>query len=122
MQNVACPITIVSNPNGRPISRNALLRAMPVTMPGSAIGRRTRSEIVLRPKNRYRDTANAAIVPSSSAMAVAPSPAFTLVVSAARAPEECHALVHHVVVNPRGGQPNVRELLNELMTTTTRGT
>ena len=42
-----------------------LLRATPVTMPGRAIGRITRKEIVSRPKKRWRATASAARVPSS---------------------------------------------------------
>ena len=56
---------------------NVELSAMPVTIPGSAIGRMTRNEIVSRPKNRWRATAIEASVPSSSASAVARSPALT---------------------------------------------
>ncbi len=41
---------------------------MPVMMPGSAIGRMTRSEIVSRPKKRVRLTAAAVSVPSTSAI------------------------------------------------------
>ena len=44
--------------------------AMPVMMPGSAIGRMTSSEMVSRPKNFVRDTAAAQSVPSTSAIAV----------------------------------------------------
>ena len=44
--------------------------AMPVTMPGSAIGRTSSSEIASRPKKRARDSAAAASVPSTSASAV----------------------------------------------------
>ena len=50
MQNVACAITIVTNPSSQPkIVRNALFSAIPVTMPGSAIGRITSSDTVSRP-------------------------------------------------------------------------
>ena len=53
MQNVACATTIVRKPRSSPNTvRKALLRAMPVTMPGSAIGRMISSETVSRPKNR----------------------------------------------------------------------
>ena len=48
MQNVACPTITVNRPSCRPngVSTvlNALFSAMPVTMPGSAIGRMTSSE------------------------------------------------------------------------------
>ena len=50
------------------IVRNALASAMPVTTPGSAIGRMISSETVSRPKNRKRCSARAAIVPSTSAI------------------------------------------------------
>ncbi len=52
MQNVAWPMMIVIIPSSIPIARKAVLSAMPVTMPGSAIGRITMNEIVSRPKNR----------------------------------------------------------------------
>ena len=39
-------------PNGDSTSRNVAFSAMPVTMPGSAIGSMTRNEIVSRPKKR----------------------------------------------------------------------
>ena len=56
MQNVACPTTTVNSPKLMPIGRAcvviALDSAMPVTMPGSAIGSTTRNEIASRPKKR----------------------------------------------------------------------
>ena len=52
MQKVAWPTMIVNMPSSMPTARNAVLSAMPVTIPGSAIGRMTRNEIVSRPKNR----------------------------------------------------------------------
>ena len=59
---------------------------MPVTMPGSAIGRMISSDTALRPKNRVRCSAIAARVPSTSAIAVASSATWTLTHSASRAP------------------------------------
>ena len=50
------------------------LSAIPVTIPGSAIGRMTRKETVSRPKKRWRATAIEARVPSTSAIAVATQP------------------------------------------------
>src|SRR4051794_25990909 len=120
-QNVACAITIVSRPHGRPRTRKALFSAIPVTTPGSAMGSRTRKDTVSRPKKRYRATAKAAPVPSSSAITVAPSPARTLVSSALRAPSANQAFPHHSTVKPVGGQLKVRDELNELTSTTPSG-
>ena len=50
MQNVAWPMTIVSSPSERPIVLNVAFSAIPVTIPGSAIGRMMKNEIVSRPK------------------------------------------------------------------------
>ena len=67
MQNVACPMMIVQMlklmPIGSRTFRIVACSASPVTIPGSAIGRMTRNEIVSRPKKRERDTASAASVP-----------------------------------------------------------
>ena len=64
MQNVACPRTIVQVENGMSIRLKAERRAMPVTMPGRAIGRMKSTEIASRPKNFIREIAAAASVPS----------------------------------------------------------
>ena len=69
-----------------PIVRNAVFRAMPVTMPGRAIGRMTRNDTVSRPKNRKRWTAKASSDPSTSATTVAPSAARSEFRSAVRTP------------------------------------
>ena len=47
---------------------------MPVMIPGSASGSTRRNETASRPKKRKRATANAAIVPSTSATAVVRAP------------------------------------------------
>ena len=109
-------------PSGCSVVVIALDSAMPVTMPGSAIGSRMRIDTDSRPKNRYRATANDAIVPRTSATAVAPRPAFTDVASASRAPGLFQARYHHSRVNPLGGQPNVRSVLNDEISTTSSGT
>src|SRR4051794_22089699 len=82
-------------PSGASASRKVALSAMPVTMPGSASGSTTRRETAPRPKNSNRDTARAASVPSTRAMSVAPTPAFTDVHSASRTPGLCTALSNH---------------------------
>jgi hypothetical protein len=105
-----------------PRTWNALFSAIPVTMPGKAIGKMTSREIVWRPKKVNRSTAKAAIVPSTSAIAVAPKPAFRLVIKASVAPWLPIARCHHSVVKPGGGHPKVRSALNEFTTTTSKGT
>ena len=65
-------MTRVSKP--RSIPRTCVkveLSAIPVTMPGSAMGRMTRNETASRPKNRNRATPRAARLPSTSAIDVA---------------------------------------------------
>ena len=112
MQNVAWPTITVNSPspmpNGVSTSRNVAFSAMPVTMPGSAIGSTTRNEIVSRPKKRWRATANAASVPSSSAISVAPVAAFIDVSSASRTPGLWNALSNHSSVKPGIGHFSVR--------------
>src|SRR5512143_758424 len=66
-------MTMVRKLNGTFIKPIAERSAMPVMMPGSAIGRMTRNEIASRPKKWKRLTAAAANVPNTMAMAVAKS-------------------------------------------------
>lgn len=61
-------------------------------------------------------------MPSTSAIAVAPRPAWTEVHSASRRPAEPQAAPHQRSVNPAGGQEKVRSELNELSSTTASGT
>ena len=126
MQKVAWPTMIVKRPALMPKTGLSTFwmtdwSAIPVTMPGSAIGRITSSEIELRPKNLYRVSASASRLASTRAIAVAPSPASTDVRRASRGPGALSATDHHLVVRPGGGQPNVRSELNELIATTPNG-
>ena len=73
-------------------------------MPGSAIGRISRSEIVSRPKNRERQTAAAARVPSTSASSV--DTAATCSDSASASQMSCRA---HATANQRSGEAGRRE-------------
>ena len=116
MQKVACPTMIVkrprSTPNGSGRLRKVAFSAIPVTIPGNAIGRMTRNEIASRPKNRYRATAIAASEPSTSAIAVAPSAAFSETRSASRTPGLSIARPNHFVVKPSIGHTSDRLSLN----------
>src|SRR5688500_4283869 len=104
-------------PSGVITDRQALSRAMPVTIPGSAIGSTMSRDTVTRPKNRNPCTANASIVPRPRAVAVAAWPAATDVSSAGRAPVLAHAAGHGRVVGSWGGPPDVRWRLDELAST-----
>ncbi len=103
MQNVAWPMITVSRPRSIPIARNAVLRAMPVTIPGRAIGRMTAKDTASRPKNEKRWTANASSVPRMSATVVAPSAAWSDVVSADRMPTSSIARMNQSSVRPSIG-------------------
>jgi hypothetical protein len=91
-------------------------------MPGSAIGRTTANDSASRPKKRNRWIANAISVPSTSATAVAPAPAFSDVISACWAPALPHASAHQRNVSPGGGQLELRSGLRELSRTRNSGT
>src|SRR3982075_244133 len=104
MQNVAWPITIVSSEKLTPLKLMNELSAIPVMIPGSAIGRTSRNEIASLPKKRKRWTANAAIDPSTTAIAVESSPARTDSHSAWRISALCHVEENHFVDRPCRGQ------------------
>ncbi len=115
MQKVACPTMIVksprSTPNGSGRLRKVAFSAIPVTIPGSAIGSTTRNETASRPKKRCRATASATSDPSTSASAVAPSAACSDVQSASRTPGLSIARPNHSVVSPWIGQTSERRSL-----------
>src|SRR6478735_9157631 len=123
MQNVACAMTTVQIESGMPmIVRKKLLSAMPVMIPGSAIGRMTRRFTALRPKNSNRCRASERSVPSTREMAVATTATCTLVSTAAIAPWLWNALTHHSSVKPGGGQVRDVDVEKEFTSTTNSGT
>ena len=81
--------------------------ATPVTIPGSAIGRTTRKEIVSRPKNLRRPTASEISVPSTIAIA---SRRARLDRGQQRFPRDSFsiALPNQSKVNPGGGHLRIR--------------
>ena len=85
---------------------------MPVTTPGSAIGRTSRKVTASRPKNLKRLTAAAAAVPRTIATVVASIAAFSDRISASRASWSCHAELNHFVLKPAIGQLWMFEELN----------
>ncbi|MCY1370707.1 hypothetical protein D9M69_578100 [compost metagenome] len=64
-------MTMVSTPGSMPRVLNAESRAMPVMIPGRAMGRISSSEMPSLPKKSRRYSAAAARVPSSRAISVA---------------------------------------------------
>src|SRR5215467_4699702 len=112
MQNVACPMMIVYSESPTPAKWNAEFSAIPVMMPGSARGSTSSSDTASRPKNRNRCTPNAAAEPSSSATAVASTPALSDSTNAARTCGSCQATPNHLVLSPWMGQLWMFEELN----------
>src|SRR6478672_4676223 len=107
MQKVAWATITVKRERSMPNTWvKVLLSATPVTIPGRAIGRMTRKEIVSRPKNRCRATAREARVPSTSAIAVAISATLIDVQKASRAVDSM-ALGNHLKVSPGGGHSRI---------------
>jgi hypothetical protein len=106
MQKVVCPIAIVAKPGGTCARRNAELRAMPVTMPGRAIGRMKPMAIRSLPRNSRRASASAASVPSDTAASVAASATSAESKSAERTSSLPSAAENQRVVKPCGGKEN----------------
>src|SRR6266487_5067114 len=96
MQNVVCPTTMVHSDKWYPLNEKNDFNAMPVTMPGKAIGKRSRNETTSRPKNRNRCTAKAASDPSANAAVVARTPALIESTSASRTSGSCQATVNQL--------------------------
>src|ERR1700726_5017889 len=112
MQKVAWPITIVSNEKVRLLKLMNEFSAMPVMIPGSAIGSTSTSDTASRPKKRKRSTANAAIVPMSIAIVVAKRPARNDSHSAWRTSALCQVEENQRVDRPVSGQLWTFEGLN----------
>src|SRR4051812_27158391 len=108
MQNVAWPATMVQNDGSMAPSFMAASSAMPVTMPGNAIGSANRTVSESLPKKRARASANAASVPSSTASIVAHAATRTDNHMAGQMSERANAAPNHLSVSPGGGNWYVR--------------
>src|SRR5207244_1875593 len=115
MQKVACPITIVQSERSIPPVTKNEFSAIPVMIPGSAIGSTTTNETSSRPKKRKRWTAKAAAVPSRRAMPIAARPALTESQRAAQTRQLAHpdardrGITHLKRRQDHGRQPDVGE-------------
>src|SRR6516225_8806070 len=96
MQNVACPITIVSTPSWMFVKPKKLASATPVMTPGNAIGSTSRNETLSRPKKRKLCSAYDAAEPSTTT--------FTDSRKAWRTAGSCQATANQCQVKPRSGQ------------------
>ena len=97
------------------------LNAMPVTIPGRAIGSTNRNEIASRPKNVNRWRASAARVPSTMATAVATRPTWMDSPSASRRSSFSKATPNQSVVKFSIGQVCARDSLNAYRAMTAMG-
>ncbi len=107
---------IVNRPKPVPASLIVAFRAMPVTIPGRAIGRTRTNDTVSRPKNRKRCTASAARLPSTIASAVAANAACNDSANASRTDSLAMASANQLVVSAPIGQVCERSALNEYRT------
>src|ERR671934_588714 len=112
MQKVAWPMMIVVSEKLMPRLLKNEFSAIPVMIPGSAIGSSSRNDTVSRPKKRKRWIANDAADPSSIATAVAASPTFTESHSELRTSPLCQATLNQCSVHPGIGHVCRGELLN----------
>src|ERR1041384_120553 len=103
VQNVACPATIVNTDGSMPPIFIAASNAMPVTMPGSAMGSTNNTVNESFAGNFARASANAASVPRISAMTVAQAATPSDNVSDCQMSARSNARENHLSVNPGGG-------------------
>src|SRR5215472_7631113 len=122
MQNVACPMTMVSVPSWMPVKEKNEFSAIPVMIPGSAIGSTSRNEMASRPKKRNLCRAKATAEPSSLARTVATSPTRTDSRNARRTCGSCHARLNQCGVKPVMGHVWMFDGLNAYSTMSTIGT
>ena len=121
MQNVAWPATTVQSDGVMFRYSIAESRAIPVTMPGSAIGSTKSSEIAFLPKNRNRESAKAMQVPRRSASAAARRPTVSECTSASRANWSPHASRNQCVVKSDTGQVGILDAPNAFIAITRSG-
>src|SRR3990170_9143686 len=109
MQNVTCPITIVQKPNPTSASESVERSAIPVTMPGRAIGRTTTKATTFLPKNFARYTAPASRPPSTIATPVEIVATSNESRTAPHMSSSPNATENHLVVKPGGGKVNAED-------------
>lgn len=93
---------MVKKPGSRLTVLNAVNSARPVTIPGKAIGNSSNSEMAFLPKKSRRQSAAAASVPSTNAIAVDNAAIFSDNVTASRISLRCAATLNQRSVSPCG--------------------
>ena len=113
MQNVAWPITIVHSEKSMSLKVKNEFSAMPVMIPGSAIGSTSRNEIASRPKKRKRcDRERGHRAEHERDRRSRAAPARTDSQSASRTSGVCQATRNQCVVKPGIGQLCTFDWLN----------
>jgi hypothetical protein len=113
MQNMMWAITMVQKPSGTPALRKSASSDAPSTTSGVAIGRKISRLVDARPRNRWRASANAIIVPRTVDARVASAPILRLLTRALQTSGAPHGLDHFSVVKPRQFRLDLPESLNE---------
>src|SRR5690348_6048225 len=121
MQNVVCPMTMVTVPSWMPVKEKNEFSAIPVMMPGSASGSTSRNEMASRPKKANLCSAYAVAEPSSTASAVATRPTRSDSRNALRTWGSCQATENQCSEKPAIGQLSMFEELNAYSTISTIG-
>src|SRR5690349_13631743 len=97
-------MTIVQIESATPANEKNELSAIPVMIPGRAMGSSSRKFTESLPKNEKRWMAKEAIVPRTSATAVAASPTSTESRSEERRKSSCQATLNHFIDHEEIGQ------------------
>ena len=100
---------------------NALFKAIPVTMPGKAIGKIIIRLTAFLPKNLYRESAKANNVPKTRAITVEAAATVRLVIKASIKPVDWVAFCHQSRVKLGGGHFMLMFELKELISTIASG-
>src|SRR3954469_16067124 len=116
MQNVVCPMMMVTVPSWIPVKEKNEFSAIPVRMPGSASGSTSRNEMASRPKKANLLSAYAVAEPSSMASAVAITPTRSDSRNALRTWLSCQATANQCSEKPAIGQLSMFEELNAYST------
>ncbi|MOA22368.1 hypothetical protein D3C78_1429190 [compost metagenome] len=96
----------MKNPGSRLMVLKAVSSASPVIIPGSAMGSNSNSEMAFLPKNSLRQSAAAASVPSTNAMAVDKAAICSDNVTDSMISPRDAATLNHFNVSPFGGKLN----------------
>src|SRR5262245_34379508 len=119
MQKVACPTTMVQKPGSMPALLIAESSAMPVMMPGSAIGSTSSTVMLSLPRKLPRAMPSAVREPSKIASRVATAATASDKRIAAQMSSRANAALNQCSVRPGGGNSYVRSAVVSAYSTIT---